>query len=247
MNYERWRSLGKRIIPKEYQAGLVNLLFHNPIIGRFTREMFKGEGNVVDARGARLSGIDYDIIGDRNRIVVGPGSRLKRVRFFIRGSDNRLLIGESCSIGEGSSLWLEDGDCELKIGSNTTMGKVHIAVTEIGSRVSIGQDCLLAYDIDIRTGDSHAILDNNTGERINYPQDVTIGDHVWVGAHVNILKGVTVGAGSVIGTGSVVTRSCEPGSLLAGNPARVIKSDISWASDRLADTVKNTVSDQGCG
>jgi len=106
-------------------------------------------------------------------------------------------------------------------------------VTEPGSRITIGEECMFANDIDIRCGDSHSIIETASGNRINFAEDVTIGRHVWVAAHAIILKGVTIGADSVVASGAIVTRSCEPGSILAGNPARVIKSGISWNRERI--------------
>ncbi len=114
------------------------------------------------------------------------------------------------------------------------MVEVHIAVTEPGSKVVVGEECMFANDIDIRTGDSHSILDAATGKRINFAENVTIGDHVWVASHAIILKGVEIGADSVVAAGSIVTKSCAPGSLLAGNPARVIREGISWKRERIA-------------
>ncbi len=52
---------------------------------------------------------------------------------------------------------------------------------------------------------------------------VVIGDDVWIGARVIILPGVTIGTGCVVGAGSVLTRDVPPGSVVAGNPARVVK------------------------
>jgi acetyltransferase-like isoleucine patch superfamily enzyme len=52
---------------------------------------------------------------------------------------------------------------------------------------------------------------------------ITIGDDVWIGSHVVVVDGVTLGAHSVIGAGSVVTRDVPPYSVVAGNPARVLR------------------------
>lgn len=201
----------------------------------------EGEGNIIEAAGVDLGGTEFEVFGDRNRIVVGEGGIVTNTKFVILGSDNLIEIGENCDFIYGASLWIEDNGCEIRIGSNTTIGMACITVTENGSKASIGKDCLLAYDIDIRTGDSHSILDVKTGECINHAEDVSIGDHVWIGAHAIILKGVSIGDDSVIGTGSVVTSSCEPGSLMAGNPARVTRTGIRWQAERVQRTKRNPI------
>jgi acetyltransferase-like isoleucine patch superfamily enzyme len=52
---------------------------------------------------------------------------------------------------------------------------------------------------------------------------VKIADNVWIGMNAVILKGVTVGENSVVAAGSVVTKSVEPNTVVAGNPAVVVK------------------------
>ncbi len=224
-------------------------LFHSvesrlPFLGRFFRRLFRGEaypgvrtaivgkGNGLTAIGARLSGVELDITGERNRISIGAGSVIHNLKFHIRGSDHFIAIGPNCRVSRGGLFWLEDQGCTLQIGQNTTLVDVHIAVTEPGSKVLIGEECMFANDIDIRTGDSHSILEAATGERINYAEDVVIADHVWVASHVVILKGVQIGRDTVVAAGAIVTKSCEPGVILAGNPAKVIKTGITWNRER---------------
>jgi len=212
-------------------AGLVRrLLFGEKKVGR----SIHGRDNIFQMEGAQLSNVELDIIGDRNRILVGEGSQLINLKFHIRGSDHLIDIGKNCRITRGGLFWMEDNECELHIGQGTTMVEVHIAVTEPHSQVVIGEDCMFANDIDLRTGDSHSILDGATGERINFAENITIGQHVWVAAHAILLKGIEIGENSVIASGAIVTKSCEPGSLLAGNPARAIKTGISWKRERIA-------------
>lgn len=48
----------------------------------------------------------------------------------------------------------------------------------------------------------------------------------FIGAHSMVLPGVTVGRGSIVAAGAIVTKDVPPGSVVAGNPARVIRSEI---------------------
>ena len=193
----------------------------------------RGQGNVFDAEGASLSEVRLDIIGDNNRITIGQGCVLSNVHFRIRGSGHRIEFGANCRVSRGAVLWFEDQDGILQVGFGTTMVEVHIAVTE-NSKVIIGEDCMLANDIDIRTGDSHSVIDTQSGERLNFAGDVIIGRHVWIAPHTVVLKSVTIGENSIIATGTVVTRSCEAGVIIGGNPAKVIKSGVSWKRERVS-------------
>jgi acetyltransferase-like isoleucine patch superfamily enzyme len=92
---------------------------------------------------------------------------------------------------------------------------------------------MFANDIDLRTGDSHSIIDSLSSERINYAQDINIGNHVWVASHVSILKGVHISDNSVVATRAVVTKSFQENNILIGGmPAKKIKENINWDRQR---------------
>lgn len=57
---------------------------------------------------------------------------------------------------------------------------------------------------------------------------IRIGNHVWIGSRATILKGVSIGDGAIIASGAVVSRDVEAGSIVAGNPARVVKEHAQW-------------------
>nr|WP_306798988.1 DapH/DapD/GlmU-related protein [Clostridium perfringens] len=57
---------------------------------------------------------------------------------------------------------------------------------------------------------------------INSP--IIIEDNVWIGEFVRIMKGVTIGEGSIVGANAVVTKDVQPYTVVAGNPARIVKS-----------------------
>lgn len=180
-----------------------------------------------------LSEVVIDIQGDNNEIIIENNSILRNVQFHIRGNHHKVHIGESCRFTRGSLIWMEDNKCSLRIGSCSTFEEVHFALTEDGSSITIGSDCMMANDIDIRTGDSHPIFDLDSQRRINPAQDVSIADHVWIGAHANILKGVSISKDTIVATGSILTKKFdEHNVILAGNPAKITRAGITWARNR---------------
>lgn len=52
---------------------------------------------------------------------------------------------------------------------------------------------------------------------------VHIGKNVWIGSNSTVLPGITIGENAVVGAGSVVTKDVPPMTVVAGNPARIIK------------------------
>jgi acetyltransferase-like isoleucine patch superfamily enzyme len=87
---------------------------------------------------------------------------------------------------------------------------------------------MFADGVRIMTSDAHPIFDVSTGERINPAADITIEPHVWLGLRSIILKGVTIGADTVIGAQAVVSKSIPAHSVAAGNPARVVRENVTW-------------------
>jgi acetyltransferase-like isoleucine patch superfamily enzyme len=194
---------------------------------RFNTCFIRGKGNNVKKKNAILNGVKMDIIGNLNCIEIDKWAVLDQVTFQIRGNANKVVLGSECVISN-SIIWIEDDGCEVRIGRQTTIGGVHLAATEDYSKVIIGDDCMLAYGIDIRTGDSHGIYDK-AGRRINSAKDIVIDRHVWIATNAAILKGAVIGAGSIVGTGAIVTQGIYPSScILAGNPATVVREGIQW-------------------
>lgn len=199
------------------------------------KKTIKGTGNVIKIHpSVLLFNSSFDIVGNNNSIEIDESSYFNNVTFFIRGNNNKIIIDKRVQFKKGGIIWIEDEDCEAWIGEDCTFEETHIAVTEPNSKIHIGKDCMFSLDIDLRTGDSHSILNAQTNERINYAQNITIGDHVWVGAHVSILKGVHIAQNSVIATRAVVTKSfLEPNVLIGGMPSKTIKENINWDRRRI--------------
>ena len=198
-------------------------------------KIIKGTDNVIDIdKSAILRNCKFDIVGNNNKIEINELSILNNVTFFIRGNSNKIIIGKQVRFKRGGTVWIDDYGCEAVVGENTTFEDSHIAVTEPNSKIHIGKDCMFAYDIELRTGDSHSIIDTISNERINYAQNINIGNHVWVASHVSILKGVNISDNSVIATRAVVTKSfLENNILIGGMPAKKLKENINWDRKRL--------------
>ena len=86
---------------------------------------------------------------------------------------------------------------------------------------------MFSTEIMMSVSDMHPIFDAD-GRRINPDGDIVIGDHVWIGFRCVVLKGARIGAGAVIGAGSIVHGDIPAGAVAAGNPARVIRRDVTW-------------------
>ena len=105
-----------------------------------------------------------------------------------------------------------------------------------GSSFYMGKGCMFSDRIDIRTTDNHSILNKESGKRINYEEDITFHDKVWLGHGVTVLKGTELAEGCIVGAGSVVTRKhLTPYTVVAGNPAKEVKGNVTWKMERTRD------------
>ncbi|MBP1848523.1 acetyltransferase-like isoleucine patch superfamily enzyme [Rhizobium petrolearium] len=141
------------------------------------------------------------------------------------GRNSKLIIGDGCRLSGKITVGL-NSRVEIGTGLNAT-GNVLIRAVESTS-VDVGNDCLFGSDIVIRTADGHPVYDAFTRERINKSRSISIGNHVWLADRVVILKGVTIGNASAVGIGSVVTKSVGSNCVAAGNPARIVRTGVTW-------------------
>jgi acetyltransferase-like isoleucine patch superfamily enzyme len=130
----------------------------------------------------------------------------------------------------------------ITIGDNVHLG----GVTFISrNRIEVQNDVTMAWGITIYDHNSHSIywenrkndnhqcykdyINNNGNNIVNkdwsnvVSQPILIESKVWIGFDVTILKGVTIGEGAVVGAKSVVVKDVEPWTVVAGNPAVVVK------------------------
>jgi acetyltransferase-like isoleucine patch superfamily enzyme len=192
-----------------------------------------GENNWILADSAHPQQYTYDISSDcRNNIVVLAGNTKCQGRVFIRGSNNIAIVIGSDVISSPVNIYFHSSDHLFFFGKNSTSNTATFEMGTNGTAIIIGEDCMFSAHVDATTDDHHGIVDLANGAHINAAKDILIEPHVWVGLNAMILKGVTIGFGSIIGARSVVTRNVPRKTAVAGSPARVIKSDVSWVRDR---------------
>ncbi len=179
-------------------------------------------GNLGD-----LSSCSFSISGQNNIIKIADFAKLKNCKFYIKGSNNTIVINHHASF-DSVEFYIEDDCNEITIGAYTAFcGKAHLAAIE-GTKISIGESCLMSSEIHFRTGDSHSILDNE-GKRINPSADIIIGNHVWIGTKVTCLKNVVVSDNSVVAATTTLCKQYnEPNCIIGGVPGKVIKENINW-------------------
>jgi acetyltransferase-like isoleucine patch superfamily enzyme len=162
--------------------------------------------------GARIYGLPIIQRHRNSNITLGPRAEL---RSTVRS--NPLGPHRPCIL----STRRPDAVLTVGVGFGMTGGSV---VCE--ERITIGDNVWIGANSTILDTDFHPLV---SAERLAFPLDgatapVTIEDNVFIGMNALVLKGVTLGAGCVVGAGSVVVRDVPAGTVVAGNPARVVRT-----------------------
>ncbi|NMH86360.1 acyltransferase [Flavivirga sp. Y03] len=149
---------------------------------------------------------------DKSNVVIGDNTHI-RGGLLIFKYGGKIVIGNHCYVGEGARLWS-------------------------GESLTIGNNVLISHNVSIVDTDSHEI--NYLERAVRYKEMLSTGhwetkgsiktnpiiikDYAWINFGASILKGVTVGKGAIIGAGSVVTKDVPDWTIVAGNPAQIIRT-----------------------
>lgn len=155
---------------------------------------------------ARVNNFLYE----KSKIQIGKSSHI-RGELLVFAHRGQIVIGDDCYVGEGTRIWS-------------------------GKSVVIGNRVLISHGVNIFDSQTHSlsarersehykeITTNGHPKELNLDdQPVVIEDDVWIACMCIILRGVHIGRGAVIAAGSVVTKDVPAWSVVAGNPAHVIK------------------------
>lgn len=113
----------------------------------------------------------------------------------------------------------------LKIGNNVHLG--YQMGISVGTKIIIEDNVLIANRVSLVGYDQHPIDPvrriNGEPPDISGCGDIIIKKNAWIGMNCIILKGVTIGEAAIVAAGSIVTKDVPPFSIVAGNPAKIVK------------------------
>jgi acetyltransferase-like isoleucine patch superfamily enzyme len=204
-----WRSIHAPVIP-----GFHHLLYKERRVRRWAWQtvlrvmyyepLFKTQCEQVGKNCHVIGGLPL-LMGNPIRLLIGDDVTLSGITTFV---GSKLIDRPILEIGDGSY-----------IGYQTTI------VT--GREVRIGRHVLIANRVFIAGDDSHPIDPiarmRHAPPSLEDTKSVWIEDGAWVGESATVLKGVRIGQGAVVAAHAVVTKPVPAYTVVAGNPARVVK------------------------
>jgi acetyltransferase-like isoleucine patch superfamily enzyme len=135
---------------------------------------------------------------------------------------NNVLIDGKCSFSFAARF---SDQPTLIIGDNTGIG--HACSFTIGKKIAIGRHCRIAGQVRIFDSPGHPA--DPIARMAGFPaandevRPIVIEDNVWIGERAIIMPGVTIGQGSIVASGAVVMMDVPPNTMVAGNPARLLR------------------------
>jgi acetyltransferase-like isoleucine patch superfamily enzyme/coenzyme F420-reducing hydrogenase beta subunit len=188
------------------------------------------------SKGGYLLSAPYTIIeiGRKANVQLNASLKIGQKKFRKSKLETRLLVDDGgvlivnspFAFGYGSDVEVFKGGKLLIMGNNNRGGGANMGLTLIcGERIEIGEH--------VRIGRNVTIRDNNGGHYLSQQgyknmRPVIIGNHVWLCEGCTIMAGVKIGDGAIIGAHSVVYSNVPPFSLVSGNPAKVVETNIYW-------------------
>jgi acetyltransferase-like isoleucine patch superfamily enzyme len=137
----------------------------------------------------------------------------------------KIIFNGRASFSSGFSIRVDKGNMEF--GNNFSCNK-HCSFS-CSEGIKFGYDCLIGGNVNVRDSDGHTVFTIGNEDKMNENAPVVIGNHVWLCSNVDILKGVNIPDDCVVGYKGCVTKKFnEKNSLIAGYPARIMKSNINW-------------------
>jgi len=162
---------------------------------------------------------------------LGPDIPLTHMLLYFKASSRWLCKRKFKEFGINSefrAFAFAHWPSRISIGANIKIhpGSVLAADPEEGGTITIEDDVMIGAGVHIYVSNHRYGLTDRPISQQGYQkvQDITIRRGSWIGANCIILPGVTVGQNAVVGAGSIVANDVRPYTVVAGNPAKLIKN-----------------------
>jgi acetyltransferase-like isoleucine patch superfamily enzyme len=178
----------------------------------------------------------YKYLWRKYGISIGTNTHFLGKPIFTKFIDSKIQIGKNCllcSRAESTALGVSHPiiirtfrtGSKIHIGDNVRMSGTTICSD---NEIFIGDRCVIGSDVIIADTDFHSLIpeirSSSNDKKGSKNKPIYIGNDVFIGAKSIILKGTNLGNNVVVGAGSVVTGEFEDNLIIAGNPAKAIKT-----------------------
>lgn len=219
------------------------------------RKKFSPPRNEIIINGSYpITGYNNNIIlvVDGENKLLPKNKIIKGLQIDINGNNNTIVI-ELPVVMYSTSISINSNNCSIKInrlsefhnvfmrlhfgyGQNFHCGEHTVfydtkIMMDGNSNIRIGKECLFAGETSLWAADGHSVIDKNTNKVLNATyHPLIIGDHSWIGFRCIITKNGNLPSNCIVAAGSVVSKTfTESYSIIAGNPARIVKKNINWS------------------
>ncbi len=179
------------------------------------------------------NGLTIIFEGRNNTIILDESTIYQNCHIFMNTSGSKISFGKN-SRYTNTCFYLHHGDnMTIDLGDELISNGLLVNMLEDNCRFSVGADCLFSNSISIWCSDGHSIYEKGTKNRINTVKNsVKIGNHCWIGEGVRLTKNAQIPDNTIVGMGSLVTSSfSETHTIIAGNPAKVVKRNVDWSEE----------------
>ena len=216
-----WNKINKNI-KKIFKINVISSYYYRRKLNMGSNVSFHiyPKSNIRIGKGAKLN-INKGTFSINNSWT--EWRKRRDVSEFILCENSELIIEDDFGLYQGASIFLGPNAKMLIKGkgfANTN------TIINCFRYIEIGIGTYISDDVRIQDSDNHTVYEDGVAKEQTKP--IIIGDHVWIGKNAIILKGVTIGEGAVVAAGSVVVKDVPSKTLVAGNPAKVIKENVEW-------------------
>lgn len=167
---------------------------------------------IADTKTVFMIGASCKNSGPRENITIREHCTIGASFYALCGG--KIVVGKNTYIGPGTSLQSSNS---IKIGNNVIIANNVIVVDNNNHPTSPEMRMKMSSCKDF-------MHDELWSWKYAESAPVVIEDNVWIGRDARILKGVTIGRGAIVAMGSIVTKDVDPYTIVAGNPARCVKT-----------------------